>query len=118
MADTQDCVTAATVGELLEDEYARSILAETSTEALSATELAERCEASSPTVYRRLERLQELNLVEAEQRLDPDGHHYRRFSTRLERVTIELVDGEYQVSVDRSDEDAVKRFTKLYEGLR
>ena len=118
MADTQERLSAETVGELLEDEYARSILAETSTEPLSATELAERCEASSPTVYRRLERLQELDLLAAEQTLDPDGHHYRRFSARLERVTIELVDGEYQISVDRTDEDAVDRFTKLYEGLR
>ena len=118
MADDREPVSAETVGELLEDEYARSILAATSTEPLSATELAERCEASSPTVYRRLERLQELDLLEAEQTLDPEGHHYRRFSARLERVTIELKNGEYQVSVDRTADDAVERFTKLYEELR
>lgn len=118
MAEDHGQIAAETVGELLEDEYARSILAETSIKPLSATELIERCDASSPTVYRRLERLEELDMLESEQVLDPDGHHYRRFSARLERVTIELEDGTYQVSIDRTDEDAVERFTKLYEGLR
>ena len=111
-------VAAETVGELLEDEYARSILAETSREPLSAQELVDRCDASPPTVYRRVNRLQELDMLDEEQTLDPDGHHYRQFSARLERVTIELQDGEYTVSVDRTEEDAVERFTKLYEGLR
>lgn len=118
MREDRDQMTAETVGELLEDEYARSILAETSTEPLSAAELIERCDASSPTVYRRLERLEEFDMIESEQALDPDGHHYQRFSARLERVTIELTDGSYQVSVDRTEEDAVERFTKFYEGLR
>jgi len=50
----------ATVVELLDDEYARAILAATSIEPMSAAQLAERCEASPPTVcYRRLDRLRE-----------------------------------------------------------
>ncbi len=80
--------------------------------------MVDRCNASSPTVYRRVERLQEHNLLESEQKLDPDGHHHRLFSARLERLTIELTDGSYEVSVDRTDEDAIERFTNLYEGLR
>lgn len=118
MGEERKDMTAETVGELLEDEYTRTILAETSTKPLSAAELADRCDASSPTVYRRVERLQEFDLLESEQKLDPDGHHYRLFAARLEQVTIELADGSYRVSVDRADEDAVERFTKLYEGLR
>ncbi|MFD1641699.1 ArsR/SmtB family transcription factor [Halohasta litorea] len=118
MDEATDGLSAATLGELLEDEYARSILAETSVEPLSATELAERCDASSPTIYRRINRLQELDMLDEEQTLNPDGHHYRRFSARLERVTIELSDGGYEVSVDRTTDDAVDRFTELYEGLR
>lgn len=118
MDEATDGLSAATLGELLEDEYARSILAETSVEPLSATELAERCNASSPTIYRRINRLQELDMLDEEQTLDPDGHHYRRFSARLEQVTIELRDGGFEVSVDRTTDDAVDRFTELYEGLR
>lgn len=118
MADETGGVTAETLGELLEDEYARSILAETSTEALSAEELQTRCDASAPTIYRRLGRLQEFDMIDEKQVLDPDGHHYRQFSARLERVTIELREGEYHVSIERSQQDAVERFTELYERLR
>lgn len=118
MEERSERLTAETVGELLEDEYARSILAETSSETLSAKELVDRCDASPPTVYRRIDRLEEFDLIDEERTLDPDGHHYRRFSARLERVTIELRDGTYEVSVDRTDGDAIERFTNLYEGLR
>ncbi|MFC6907113.1 helix-turn-helix domain-containing protein [Halalkalicoccus tibetensis] len=118
MGEPPDRLTVETVGELLEDEYARAILAETSREPLSADELAERCDASSPTIYRRINRLQEFDMLREQQTLSTDGHHYRRFSARLERVTIELQDGNYTISVDRTDSDAVDRLTKLYEDLR
>lgn len=118
MGEQSEEVGVATVGELLEDEYTRSILAETSSKPLSAQELVERCDASPPTVYRRINRLQELDMLDEDQRLDPDGHHYREFSARLDRVTIELRNGEYAVSIRRTETDAVERFTKLYEGLR
>ena len=118
MDEEGEGVTAKTLGELLEDEYTRKIIAETSTEALSAQELQDRCDASAPTIYRRIEKLQEFGMIDEQQVPDPDGHHYRRFSTRFERVTIELHDGEYHVAVERSQKDAVERFTELYEGLR
>ena len=118
MKDPPDQLTAETVGELLEDEYARAILAETSREPLSADELVERCDASPPTIYRRINRLQEFDMLHEQQTPQPDGHHYRRFSARLERVTIELRNGEYTVSVDRTDSDGVDRLTTLYEDLR
>lgn len=118
MGEAGDQLDAETVGELLEDEYARSILAETSVEPMSAEKLADRCDASPPTIYRRINRLQDLNMIDEEQVPSPDGNHYRRFSARLEQVTIELRDGTYDVSVDRTESDAVDRFTKLYEGLR
>jgi len=47
----------ATVAGLLDDEYARAVLAATSTQPKSATEIAEECDASVSTVYRRTERL-------------------------------------------------------------
>jgi len=55
---------AAVVGSL-DDEYARSVLAATGREPTSATEIADRCDASVSTVYRRAERLQEVGLVTA-----------------------------------------------------
>ncbi|WP_256300096.1 ArsR/SmtB family transcription factor [Haloarchaeobius salinus] len=105
------------VAGLLEDEYARAILVNTSSEPMSATELAERCDASPPTIYRRIDRLREHDLVESEQELDPDGHHYEVFVANLERVTIELGDDGFEVEIERQT-DPADRFTSLFEELR
>ena len=106
-----------TVLELLEDEYARSILIEASIEPMSVETLTERCNASPPTIYRRIERLEEHEFVQSYQELDPDGHHYKTYSTRLERVAIEVGDGEMEIEVYRREEDPADRFTRLFEEL-
>ncbi|ESP90107.1 ArsR/SmtB family transcription factor [Candidatus Halobonum tyrrellensis] len=103
---------------LLDDEYARAILAELTTEPMSVSELRAACETemSDPTAYRRLERLRAADLV-AEQRVpDPDGHHYKRYVATVDEVTVAFVDGSYEVSVTRST-DPADRFTDLFEGL-
>lgn len=115
MSDDAD---VATVASLLDDEYAREILAATSRESVSAEELCDHCEASPPTIYRRLDRLREHDLVAAQRRVDPNGHHHEVFLARLERVDVELRDGEYSVEVDRRPVDAADRFTELFEGLQ
>ncbi len=102
---------------LLEDEYARSILIEASDEPMSVERLTERCDASPPTIYRRIDRLEERDFVESYQELDPDGHHYKVYSTRLERVAIEVADGEMDLQVRRREEDPADRFTRLFEDL-
>ena len=49
---------------LLDDEYGRAILAEFTTEPMSASELCTARDMSAPTAYRRLERSQEADLVD------------------------------------------------------
>lgn len=100
---------------LLEDEYAREILVETHDEPRSARALSEACDASRSTIYRRIERLQDQGLVESRQQLDPDGHHREVFVATLRRVSVELTDDGFVVEVDRAEEDAANRFTRLYE---
>lgn len=102
---------------LLDDEYARTILVATSDEPMAADALAERCDASEPTIYRRIDRLESFDLIASEQQYDPDGHHYKTYTARLERVEIDLEDGDLTVDVDVA-EDAADRFTRLYEELR
>ncbi|MCL9815242.1 winged helix-turn-helix domain-containing protein [Natranaeroarchaeum aerophilus] len=102
---------------ILDDEYARSILIETSKEPMGAETLAERCDASPPTIYRRIDRLDEHDLLESQQQLDPDGHHYKTYAARLERVAVEIEDGEMEIDIHRRDEDPADRFTRLYEEL-
>lgn len=101
----------------LDDEYARRILIETATEPMSANELAEACDASLPTVYRRIDRLTEYDLITEHTNLDDDGHHYGTYTATLRGVEIELTDGGLNVDVSREPSDAADRFTELWEDL-
>ncbi|MFB6081281.1 MAG: helix-turn-helix domain-containing protein [Halanaeroarchaeum sp.] len=102
---------------LLEDDYAREILVHTYEEARSADDLSDVCDADPSTIYRRVERLRDRDLIKGRQRIDPNGHHYEVFRARLRTVTIELTGEGYVVEVDRSEPDAADRFTRLYEEL-
>lgn len=75
---------------LLTDEHAREILEAIRDSAEPARVLAERCDASRATVYRRLARLREAGLVEAEMTYDDDGHHRETFRAAVERVRFDL----------------------------
>lgn len=79
---------------------------------MTASALAEAIDASEPTVYRRLEKLRENDLISAHQRVSPDGNHYRVFETDLERIVIELEDGGFTVEFSHHPAD---RFTDLWE---
>lgn len=104
------------VAGLLEDDVSRSILAATSVEPMSASELAAHCDVSEPTVYRRLERLQAADLVAEGTELDPDGDHYSVYSARFARLLVELKRGDYDVELALR-EDPADRFTRLFEGI-
>ena len=111
MGEDEDTVLA-----LLDDEYARAILAHLTTEPMSVDELCTACEMSDATAYRRLDRLQDADLVTERQEFDPDGHHYKRYAATVEDVTVTFSDGGYEVAVTRST-DPADRFTDLFEGL-
>lgn len=83
--------------ELLEDGYARRILAALDREPRSARELVEACDASRATVYRRLDRLEEFGLVTTDMELHRDGHHRTVFDAAFRRASVELVGGTLQV---------------------
>ncbi|WP_231188859.1 helix-turn-helix domain-containing protein [Haladaptatus sp. DYF46] len=105
------------IADLLDDAYARDILATASIEPMSANELSNQCDASLPTVYRRIERLEENDLLVVEQQLDPDGHHYKTYETRLEAVNIRLEDGTYTVEITRTEKSVADRFSTLVEEI-
>ena len=102
---------------LLDDEYARAILAATSQRPMSAPTLAEALDASRPTIYRRIERLKDHDLVAEATRPDEDGHHRRVYEARFSGLSVALVDGEFRVSVER-DTDPADRFTHMWEAVR
>lgn len=90
--------------ELLSDPYARTILRELTEQPKSAPEVAERCEFSRVTVYRRLADLEAAGLVRAEVELSASGHHRHVYHNVLQRLTVSICpDGmEGDVSVGRS----------------
>lgn len=108
------------VAELLANACAREILVRTAGEALSADELADRCDASRTTVYRQLERLEAAALVVGSVQFDPEGHHFDRYRASLDRVTVDLDTDGLHVTVDRTapPNDAVDRLEGLFDRLR
>ncbi|ODR80529.1 transcriptional regulator [Haladaptatus sp. W1] len=116
------------LGELLDilsDEYAREILAVTSIKPMSAQELADECEMSKPTVYRRVERLQGHGLLEEQTKIRTSNNHYSVYTATLSEVSIELDTGSFEAAVTRIDEsfpgeresDTADRFKKMWEDL-
>lgn len=103
------------VASLLEDETVREILTQTSVEPMSARTLKEHCDASGPTIYRRLERLREAEFVVERTRVDSeDGHHRKVYAPNVERVVVELGNGDLSIRVKRR-ESMADRFTRFVE---
>ncbi|SDM49036.1 Helix-turn-helix domain-containing protein [Halogranum gelatinilyticum] len=90
---------AGTLFELLGDELARKILALTSVERLSADAISDRCDSSQPTVYRRLDELQDYDLLEEYTEYDADGNHYQTYGCRLDEVAVGIEEGTFTVDV-------------------
>lgn len=111
-------VTLDTVAGILEDQYSREILAAASREPIAARELATTVSADPSTVYRRLDRLEEFDLVTSHIRPTTSGHHYSVYRTRLQRVTVELDAGEYHITIERVSRDPADRLTNLFEEIR
>lgn len=103
-----------TVVGLLDDEHAREILAATSIEPMGSADLAERCDASRQTVYRRLDRLQAAGLVAERTRPRPDGHHDTVYLATLDGLRVQLREGEYHFELDRHDPDMADELERLW----
>jgi predicted transcriptional regulator len=106
----------ATLGSLLADDCARTILKATAQEPRSAAALEERCEASKTTVYRRLDALESHALLEVKQRPDERGHHHKVYAASLDEAVITLTDDGMECRLSRRDRMA-RRLTEFIEEL-
>lgn len=92
--------------ELLSDEYARELLRKLEEGAKGARELAEQCEMSRPTVYRRLDRMTEAGIIDSQQ---------SSMTTGRQRTEYNLVVGAVEFNVHPDgvtgsvDSDAIGR---------
>jgi len=98
------------------DDNTREVLAAISEDPRSAKELAEACELSLPTVYRRVEMLKDHELVVSETTVADDGNHYETFKSNFDGTVIRLRDDEYDVRIYRK-ENIPDRFSSLWDEL-
>lgn len=108
-----------TIEEVLDtigDTEARRVLAAVSRDSRSAKELGEELDLSLPTVYRRLEILQEHNLVTSRTLVAENGNHYKVFECNFNSTVISLDDDEYNIRIYRED-NLPDRFSDLWDDL-
>ncbi|WP_276257474.1 winged helix-turn-helix domain-containing protein [Haloglomus litoreum] len=98
------------------DEHARTVLAAISRSPRSAKELADECDLSLPTIYRRLELLQEHDLITERTAVAEDGNHYNIYECNFDSTVIALKDEEYKVRIYRK-ENLPDRFGALWDEL-
>ena len=98
------------------DRRARHVLASIAHEPRSAKEIAEELDLSLPTVYRRIEELEDYDLVEGRTEIATDGNHYRVFECSFDSTVISLDDGEYEVQIFREG-NVPDRFADLWDDL-
>ena len=89
------------VFDVLESDVARRILVSASDGPKSADELAEACDTSLPTVYRRVNVLQEYGFLTEDRELDAQGNHYKTFETALDRIAFDIGPDGVTVNVER-----------------
>lgn len=104
----------ATIASLVDNEHARTILAATSVQPMSATELTERCDATLPTVYRIADRLETADLLREGTRIREDGHHDAVYVATLQSLEVSLDDGAFDVSIERR-RDPADQLAALWE---
>jgi DNA-binding transcriptional ArsR family regulator len=96
-SDTTVPSDATELLSVIGDEYARAVLRTLGDDALPAREITDRVDASRATVYRRLDRLTEIGVVETSMAYDADGHHRTQFRIAVDGLRFEFDD---QITVD------------------
>ena len=107
----------AMIADLLADEYTRPLLEEISREPMTIPELTTHLDASRTTVYRRIQTLSELDLVESQIRPEPGGTDATAYAATLSEITITLESGSVEAEVTHTDTDAVDRLNQLWGDL-
>lgn len=98
--------------------YSREILVAAELEPRSAQDLAEYCDTSLPTVYRRVNALVEYDLLEENLSIDPAGNHYKTYETNFERMQFAIErDREGFAANVELKRDLVDRFGALWRDL-
>lgn len=96
--------TEAEITELLavlDDQDCRAVLEATGEEPLTAKEVANRCDLSSSTTYRKIDRLVDAGLLTESIRISGTGKHASEYSRSVDRVELSIGDTGTELQVER-----------------
>ena len=102
--------------EVLASKESRRILAAASVRPVTAQELEQVCDASLPTIYRRLTVLTEYDLLSKGRGVDTDQMQSNQYTTDVQQITVEIADGELSVNLEL-EKDTVDKFGELFRDL-
>jgi DNA-binding transcriptional ArsR family regulator len=102
--------------DVLASDTARTILARAEDEPIAAYEAKDYCNVSLPTIYRRIEALQRLDLLTEKRRIDDQGNHYSVYQSTIRRISFEPRQSDLAADVEH-DRDIVDRFDDLWRDL-
>jgi DNA-binding transcriptional ArsR family regulator len=85
--------------EVLNDPYARTIMEATVDRSRSAREIGEACNLSSSTVYRKLNTLTDLGLLDTHVEVASSGNHQQLYQLRLDSVNVSIAGDRLQLEV-------------------
>lgn len=105
-----------TLLDVLGSALARRILVLARREPQSADQIADRCEASLPTVYRRLDALAEYGLITEELTVNVDGNNYQTYETVTDQVRIDVLPDGIETTVGEQ-RDIVDQFEAFWTDL-
>jgi predicted transcriptional regulator len=102
--------------DVLASEDVRQILVATNVRSMSVKELADICDRSLATIYRRIQAMENYNLVSEEITRDADGTQYSEYKSELNEITISVEEGQLDIDIN-IEKDTVDQFAELIEDL-
>lgn len=96
----------------------QSILRAIDSEPLSAKELADHCDVSGPTMYRKVNTMKEYDLLNEGTEIDRNGNHYTVYESNVDAIQIAIDPSETAIDIDVTYRDTTEQFIHLWEGLR
>lgn len=112
-------ITSEAVVSAMANEHDRRILAATQEEPVDAQTIIEETGISKSTVYRRLDRLQEMGLLETADGRLRNGHAVDRYQARAKSISLHVRDGTIEATwTGAREEDAPSDLTRPKTGSR
>ncbi|MDH5019779.1 winged helix-turn-helix domain-containing protein [Halobacterium rubrum] len=104
---SEDTVTATEsiqgVLDALDDAECRAILEATTGDSMTAAEIADECDLPSSTAYRKIDLLDDADLLTEELRIRRSGKHVSEYACAVDDVTLSVDEGGVELSVSRTD---------------